>query len=73
MAQGTVLKWILDVAATALAPLFKALTKSIRDELDEKVRELWVKAQATPSVFDDIGVAALAKLIGISLDNSPLS
>jgi hypothetical protein len=68
MATKTLPGWIINLIVSLLGPLLAALTPSLKLALTDAVKDLFVKAQESPSPIDDIFVRFLAALLDIELD-----
>ena len=61
--KDTILKLLLGLLPTIMG----FLTPEIREELENFIRRLYVKAKETPNAFDDFAVKFIAELLKINL------
>ena len=59
--------WLLSIVLAVIRPLVKLVTPDIEKEMEKFVKDLYVKAQDTPNVFDDMFVEFIAELLDVEL------
>jgi len=63
--MGTVWVWLLQVLASALAPIISVITPEIKAALNDFLTNLYLKALKTPNVWDDFVVGILLDILAI--------
>ena len=58
-------RMLLNVLAVILGPLFKAITPTIKEALEDGLDKLWVAAQKTDNPLDDFFVGFLFDILGL--------
>ena len=56
--------WLITLIAVALGGLLKVVSPVVRDELEQALNRLELKAKETPNPFDDMFVATLKEVLG---------
>ena len=59
--------WLLSIVLAVIRPLIKLVTPDIEKSMEKFVKDLYVKAQDTPNVFDDMFVEFIAELLDVEL------
>jgi len=59
--------WLLSIVLAVIRPLVKLITPDIEKQMEKFVKDLYVKAQDTPNVFDDMFVEFIAELLDVEL------
>ena len=59
--------WLLSIVLAVIRPLVKLVTPDIEQSREKFVKDLYVKAQDTPNVFDDMFVEFIAELLDVEL------
>ena len=59
--------WLVRIVIAVLRPLIKLVTPDIEKQMEKFVKDLYVKAQDTPNVFDDMFVEFIAELLDVEL------
>jgi len=59
--------WLLSIVLAVIRPLVKLVTPDIEKQMEKFVKDLYVKAQDTPNVFDDMFVEFIAELLDVEL------
>lgn len=65
--KGTTWKWILNVIAMFLKPIFQVASPMIKEALDKFLTSWYQKALATENPADDYLVEFIADLLGIDI------
>lgn len=60
-------KWLISLLAIVLQPVFKILSKEIRDLISDNIGKWYAKARATDNPWDDFVVEFLAAILKIEL------
>lgn len=58
-------KWLIQILAVALGPIFSTLTPLIKKLLENFLTDLYQKALATENPWDDYVVGLLLDILGI--------
>lgn len=61
------MNWI-RILAGLLALTIEHISPEIRQEIEDSIKRLWVKAKATANPWDNIGVMLLAGIFGVELE-----
>lgn len=60
-------RWLISLLAVVLQPVFKILSKEIRDLISDNIGKWYAKARLTDNPWDDFVVEFLAAILKIDL------
>lgn len=66
-------QFVFGILAQALGPILSAITPTIKSELNSLLTQLYLKALATPNVWDDFFVGLLLDILAIPRPPPPTS
>ena len=59
--------WLLKIVGSAFSPVFSLLSKEIKSELENFIKDLYKKSEKTENVWDDFFVKMLADILNIDV------
>lgn len=61
--------FLIPLVTSLFSQIFSIVSPEIRTAIDEFVKNLYLKAKATPNAFDDHAVEILAVVLGVKLED----
>ena len=61
--------FLIPIVTSLFSQIFSIVSPEIRQAIDEFVKNLYLKAKATPNAFDDHAVEILAVVLGVKLED----